>query len=155
MVPGEWHCSPALNVDPAMEYYFKFGIVVHFLQGNDVHYNDTDSDHAVVLSSSWNVAPEQYDYSSDPKNGYINGDVIKISSYEELQEALDTYNVQMGDLLYWVQQNDGRPDHATIISDVKENKLYFAGNTSARFDKEVTADYFLEYQYFYIVRLKR
>lgn len=58
------------------------------------------------------------------------------------------------DLLYWVQQNDGRPDHATIISDVKENKLYFAGNTSARFDKEVTADYFLEYQYLYIVRLK-
>lgn len=49
------------------------------------------------------MANEQYKYFSDPKNGYINGDVIVINNSDEYEEALSNkeQQIQEGDLLFW------------------------------------------------------
>lgn len=43
------------------------------------------------IAPTWRLAQEQYNYFSNEENGYINGDVIKITSADEIAEAIDIY----------------------------------------------------------------
>lgn len=45
------------------------------------------------IAPAWRLAQEQYNYFSNEDNGYINGDVIEITSADEIVEAIDTYNI--------------------------------------------------------------
>lgn len=135
------------------KWILKLGSAEHRVIGNNVYYNATDKKYDVLLSDTWNNADAQYKYFSNSENGYSEGDTIKISSYKELQDALKTYNIQTGDLLYWDDEGDGNANHATIISKVDDG-LYYAGNTSNRFDEKVIAEQFKKYKCLYIVHLK-
>lgn len=80
----------------------------------------------------WRLAREQFNYFSNPDNGYINGDVITITSKEEMHEALTTKNIQKGDLMYFF--NEEGVHHATIISNIGEEGILYSANTNRRFD---------------------
>lgn len=109
-----------------------FGFHYGVQQGTD------DRGNRYTWSNPWGAARDQYEYFSDPKNGYTNG-TIDIGSYNknntsdtervesDIQEAAQT--VQPGDLLYW-DDGDG-VHHATIVTKVKDGEIYYSGNTNA------------------------
>ncbi len=135
-VKGEWYITTALNENLLGGLTLKVGAFVHRLLGNNIHYNNTVKNHDVLLSDTWNDAKAQYDYFSNPDNGYINGEVIHIKTQEELVRAAKEGNIQTGDLLYWDRKGKG-VTHASIISKVAGDEILFAGNTRARFDYSV------------------
>ncbi len=108
------------------------------------------------VTESWRLANGQYEYFSNPKNGFINGKVIKdIKNSNDVKTSLSKYkNIQPGDLLYFLDK-DGKVEHATIITTVENNDIYFAGNTRRRFDyslKESLED--SKYGGVFIIRMK-
>lgn len=80
----------------------------------------------------WRLAKGQFNYFSNPDNGYINGEVLTITSAGEMYEILKTENIQKGDLMYFF--SDEGVHHATIISDIGKQGILYSGNTSRRFD---------------------
>ena len=82
---------------------------------------------------AWRLADEQYRYFSNPDNGYINGDVITLTSTQDIAAVASSGGIQTGDLLYF--STDGLTvHHATIITTVTDNMIYFAGHTSSQYD---------------------
>ena len=153
-VTYEWFCSEKVNASEIEKWVLKIGSKEHQMAGHNVYYNDTDKGHDVLLSDTWNNANAQYKYFANPHNGYSNGDVIKAGSSKEIKEILRNYDIQTGDLVYWSEKGDGYANRATIISKVDENFIYYAGNTSKKFDERITNDKFKRYKCIYIVRLK-
>ena len=93
-------------------------------------------------SQAWTVANEQYKYFSDPKNGYINGDVIVINNSDEYEEALSNkeQQIQEGDLLFWASKENNEKNevyHSTIIVSADNGELCYAGNTTDRVNANV------------------
>ena len=86
------------------------------------------------VTESWSVAQAQYDYFSDPENGYIYGEVIVISDTDDIAAVLEENNIQKGDLMYWSEGSDDEIHHATMISSV-DDTIKYTGNTMTRFDK--------------------
>ena len=74
--------------------------------------------------------------------------------FKILRTSLKNYNIQTGDLVYWSEKGDGFANHATIISKVDENYIYYASNTEKRFDEKIVDEKFQKYSCVYIVRLK-
>ena len=103
---------------------------------------------------AWINANKQYEYFSDEKNGYINGDVIVINKYDEISEAAKnkTDVIQPGDLLDFDFDGDGMIDHATMISKVENGQIYYTGNTVRRFNK-LLKDSYEDGNVLYIVRI--
>ena len=84
-------------------------------------------------SDAWRLANEQYLYFSNPENGYINGEVIIISSADGISSVANNGGVQPGDLLYF--SRDGiTAHHATIITKVENGMIFFGAHTSPQFD---------------------
>ena len=50
-----------------------------------------------------------------------------------MSKVLETENIQKGDLMYFFDEN-GNVHHATIISGINENGIFFSGNTKRRFN---------------------
>ena len=78
------------------------------------------------MTASWIGAASQCTYFSDPKNGYINGDVISITDPNNINYVIENCNVQKGDLLYWEETKNGKKvvTHATIINNVTKNDIF-------------------------------
>lgn len=53
------------------------------------------------MSEAWRLAESQYEYFSNEDNGYINGEVIRITSQKEIKEVMEKYEIQKGDLMYF------------------------------------------------------
>lgn len=85
------------------------------------------------ITEPWRLASKQFEYFSNADNGYINGEVITITSEEEMFKVLKNENIQKGDLMYFFDEN-GNVHHATIISSVRKEGIYYAGNTKRRYD---------------------
>jgi cell wall-associated NlpC family hydrolase len=83
------------------------------------------------------LARKQYQYFSNPSNGYINGEVIIISSSEDIANYAANGGIQPGDLLYFAPDGE-TVHHATIITKVDNNKIYYAGHTNSAFDKPLS-----------------
>ena len=159
MVDNEWYCSGPIT--PSGSYIlpqyswafnlgFRMGIKINMKISNTGNtYYDIKSD--MMMSTTWSSASEQYEYFSDPNNGYINGDVIHVTTPEELEQVS---GVQVGDLIYWDWYNDsdGIVNHATIVSRVDEDgTIYYAGNTGDHLEQK--ASDILSQGEMYIVRL--
>lgn len=150
----EWFCTGDLNATEIEKLILKLGSAEHQILGHNVHYNDLDEEHDVLLSDTWNYANSQYHYFTNPKNGYANGKVLEAGSVQDINNILKNYNIQTGDLVYWSEKGDGFANHAIIISKVDENYIYYAGNTEKRFDEKIVDEKFQRYSCVYIVRLK-
>lgn len=99
--------------------------------------NPTSNPIDYYFSAQWTSANAQYEYFSDKKNGYTATSVIEISSVDEIQAVIESGKIEKGDLLYWSNNNGETVHHATIISNVSENDILFAGHTRSAFDKSL------------------
>ena len=146
----KWYCfEPEEGVIEG--FIIKLGLKMYKPNGDPRYehmiYNRT------LLTDTWNCADAQYKYFTDSKNGFINNkdtDVTKVSSLEELNNVND---LQVGDLLYWDFDGDGKMDHASIVVDGDEGNIKFAANTTDYSDKLVSAGY-QEGNDLYFVRLR-
>ena len=133
--------------------YLRFYTKTTLALLNRLGYDDVYYGNKYLYTGTWSVAEKQYQYFSDPQNGYINGEVIHINSVEELLAAGKTGGIQTGDLLYWAWF-ENTITHATVISKVENGDIFFSGNTSAKFDRLVK-DYLERYEGgIYIIKLK-
>ena len=90
------------------------------------------------VSPAWRLAAEQYKYFSNPENGYINGDVLTVTK-NNISSVARNGGIQPGDLLYFSSAPDKLPYHATIITDVNNDEIYYSGHTKSRFDYPLSA----------------
>lgn len=52
---------------------------------------------------------------------------------DEIAEKVNDYNIQKGDLMYFIDEQ-GNVHHATIISSVINGKIRYSANTTRRYD---------------------
>jgi hypothetical protein len=131
-----WTISERKGLNWIEGFFKKVYLKIHRkLSDSNHYYNASDKTFDVEVSDTWVNASAQYDYFKDPKNGYINGDVIKINSknINEILQNLGDYNIQSADLLYWDWTSNGSIDHATVICSVTESDILYAGNSNTRF----------------------
>lgn len=142
-------CMAAGGLEQNEDWYFEHydnELVTGSLQLYDpfvTYYYDKDGQlttrkEEYSFSGAWALASEQYKYFSNPKNGYINGEVIKIDSYKDIKSVIKNYNIQKGDLLYWSEDGGNSAYHATIINKVSQTDILFAGHTSSAYDKKLS-----------------
>lgn len=103
-------------------------------------------------TEAWRLAEKQYEYFSDSKNGYINGEVIVVGWDTGVKIAASNLNVQPGDLMYFAGENGDEVHHAVIVTKVDENEIYYAGHTSSAYNKPLSQN--LNGEKVLIVRIK-
>lgn len=159
MVDNEWYCIGPVtpqnfNKFPqnmfVSKWAIRFGLKVKYSDNAESNkYYDMRSD--MLMTKTWSAAPIQFEYFSNPNNGYINGDVIHVTTQEELKKVSD---VQVGDLIYWdwYRDSDGIVNYATIVSRIDaDGTIYYAGNTGTHLEQR--ASDILEQGEMYIVKL--
>jgi hypothetical protein len=87
------------------------------------------------VTTTWSVASEQFDFFSNPDNGYIDGNVLSIHSNEDIASAINDSGVQVGDLLYF---GEGENMHSTIITNTENGDIKYSANTKSRKDEFLT-----------------
>lgn len=102
------------------------------------------------VGEPWRLAAKQYEYFSDPDNGYISGEVLTVEA-STISSVAGNSKIQMGDLLYFAEDGTN-PHHATIITKVCGGEIYYAGHTSSRFDKALSEA--IGSEVCYIIRLR-
>ena len=82
------------------------------------------------FTAPWSLANSQFQYFSNPSNGFISGEVIEIhpGSKQDISSAIKQ-NVQKGDLLYWDFEGDKKINHATILTAVTNDAIFYGGHT--------------------------
>lgn len=119
----EWHSYKEFNVD---KHLWDIRSVI-----SSNYWYDWD------ITDTWRLAKNQYYYFADPENGFINGSTIKITDIADIADVVKNYNIQQGDLLYWSSADADDIYHATIISKVDDEMIYYAGNTQRQFDQSL------------------
>ena len=61
---------------------------------------------------------------------------INISETKDIKSAVQTQGIQKGDLMYFSDEG-GNVNHATIISRVDDEMIYYSGNTKRRYDQSL------------------
>lgn len=107
------------------------------------------------ISGAWKLADRQFEFFSSKGNGDINGDVIVIKSVDEIAPKIQAAKdegmpIDVGDLMYFV--SDGKLHHATIVSEMTDNMIRYAGNTAPRHVQDL--DQTLGSESVYIIRMK-
>jgi len=98
----------------------------------------------------WRLAKSQYEYFSNPQNGYINGEVLKFRA-SEIEYYANNGGIQTGDLLYFAGTDGNNLHHATIVTKVENGDIFYAGHTNERFDYSLTGANSNEW--FFVIRL--
>ena len=71
-------------------------------------------------------------------DGFSRG-LVSIDNIDNLNYYISTFEIQKADLLYFSYNSKQEDyDHTAIISKVDENMLYYAANTTDRFDEPIT-----------------
>ncbi len=121
----EWYCKKAKKTSYSLSERVKSWFHSNYRYDWDI-------------GEAWRLANKQYLYFSNPDNGYINGEVITVSSVDDISKIADNGGVQSGDLLFF--SNDGiSAYHAAIITTVDDNMIYYAGHTRSAFDKPLSS----------------
>lgn len=103
------------------------------------------------MTPVWARAKAQYDYFSNRDNGYINGEVITISSINEMREDVKKYDIKPGDLLFWADDENG-VHHSTIITGIsKDGFIKYSGHCNDRVNQLILG---LNGEQLKIVRIK-
>jgi len=89
------------------------------------------------ISESWRLAKKQYEYFSEPTNGFINGAIITISSSTQIASIAANGGIQPGDLLYFSNHNGVH--HATIVTMVDTEMIYYSGHTNSALNKPLSS----------------
>jgi len=138
--PSQWFIMPAANRRnlPAwlMNMYARYSRLAHNI---DMSFNNAALNNlSVYVSRSWNIANNQFDFFSNPNNGFINGPVLTVRRYTDIWAIARNMNVQVGDLIHMDLEGVGVINHAVIVSRVTNYDIYFSGNTSDMLDFSLT-----------------
>ncbi len=113
------------------------------------------------VGEQWRLAKKQYEYFKDYDYGYINGEVIRINRTDDIKSIIKQCNdqgkpIHVGDLMYFADDNKGGVHHATIISKLDEQMIYYSAHTGNCLDKSLSAGFDDNPNdgYVYIIRLK-
>ena len=90
------------------------------------------------FTPAWSLARSQYEYFSNPANGYINGEVIIISGVDQIANAANNMGIQKGDLMYFGSLGASQPHHASIITKIENDEIHFSAHTSSRSNEPLT-----------------
>ena len=119
----EWHTNPTSRAG-----------FVERQKGNQFTFSDT--------GPAWRLANNQCDYF---KEQYNNLEIINKKSTgedaQEIKKAIRNHQIQPGDLLYFthIDKNGNEiVNHATIITSVDDENIYYAGNSISRFDQPLS-----------------
>lgn len=93
------------------------------------------------VSESWRKVKDNLEFFSC-KNYSAN--YFTISNLNNLEHQIKTYNIEKGDLMYLEWHGSNGPHHATIISKVDKNMIYYAGHTGSQIRKPIS-EFFKEY----------
>ena len=111
------------------------------------------------IGGAWRLAHTQYEYFSNPANGYIDGDVITIMDASDISSVLaqcaaEGNPIQVGDLMYFTANGEGGDGthHASIISSVNSQEIKYAAHTLEKFD-ELLVDSHLDDEDVCIIRM--
>lgn len=112
------------------------------------------------VGEPWRKAHAQYEYFASPENGYIRGDVVIISSAEEIPEVLKQCEAEEnpilpGDLMYFTPKGQGGNGtrHAAIVSEVSSDKIRYAAHSQKRCNEILSARQF-KYDDICIIRMR-
>lgn len=114
-----WHCYPR-NVKEVNPIY---ALIFNFIKWS--------------YTPTWSAAKDQYEYLKN--SNIVTGETI-ISTPEDIAAAInDPENpVKVGDVMYLKWEKD-YPHHATIISKIKDDIIYYAAHTDAYDEKPLSA----------------
>ncbi len=97
---------------------------------------------------AWTHSATQFDYFSNPDNGYINGQIIDVYKgqtasgkgsqnipIDDLSAQVSSLGVQPGDLLYFYK--DDGIHHAAVVSEVADGKILYSANSITRYDHDL------------------
>ena len=104
------------------------------------------------VSEAWRLAKAQFEFFSNPDNGFMEGEVLQIWSVEGMEYNVQYNNIQIGDLMYFADRENMEIYHATIISKVENGKIYFAGHTSNRYEQDLSN--YLDEEMVFVVRIR-
>lgn len=126
---------------------------------NDAWYSKKIDDKFDV-GEPWRLAKKQYKYFKNDVCGYKNGEIIKITTKEEVPSVLarcaaEGNPIQMGDLMYFAHkgQGDEGVHHATIISYVDSGCIKYAAHTVSQFDENLINGIHLDNDDVFIIRM--
>lgn len=114
-----WHCYPR-NVKEVNPIY---ALIFNFIKWS--------------YTPAWSAAKDQYEYLKN--SNIVTGETI-ISNPEDIAAAInDPENpIKVGDVMYLKWDKD-YPHHATIISKIKDDMIYYAAHTDAYDEKPLSA----------------
>lgn len=102
---------------------------------------------------AWAAAKDQYEYLKN--SNIVTGETI-LSSIEDISTAINSSEnpVKVGDVMYLKWDKD-YPHHATIISKIEDDMIFYAAHTSPQ-DYKSVAEFFKEYKNgnAYILKIK-
>jgi RHS repeat-associated protein len=108
------------------------------------------------MTKSWSLAKEQFDWITNPDNGYLqeNG-IICFHETKWISWWAENGGIKPGDLIYWYFQENGEITHASIIVEVKDGKIKYAQHTSDKNDGDLE-NAMIENKdcYAYVVKIK-
>ena len=88
---------------------------------------------ATDYTATWAGANAQYQYFSNPNNGYSQ-QTLCFHEAKYIRQWVQSGIIRPGDLLYWDFNGDGVIDHASIIVGVTDNDIIYAQHTTDKSD---------------------
>ncbi|PPK44663.1 amidase domain-containing protein [Clostridium algidicarnis] len=103
------------------------------------------------FSGSWVRPKEQFDYLKS--KGYINGDLITLTSEREMKEAVQKFGIQVGDLMY-LSNDKEKFHHIVVITKIHDNIIYFSAHSNDRINEKLTDKDFFVDDAFIVAKIK-
>ena len=133
----EWHFDRYCNTiaDSWMQAAFNqySGRIVYYDKNGNLTYKPEEYD----FTANWSMANSQFNYFSNPDNGYTSYDEpIIISDVDQIRIAIDL-GVQIGDLIYFSKDGGETVHHAAIINYITYNNIFYAAHSVSAFDKSI------------------
>ena len=120
-----WYYNDYSTVPQTIKYVDEDGNIK-----NDYKYDE--------FTAAWVRAEDQYEYFSNPDNGYINGNPITINPTDDIPSIIQNNNIQEGDLLYWAGSDGTKVHHATIITKITDSEINYSGHTNSANNKPLS-----------------
>ncbi|MDR2196682.1 MAG: amidase domain-containing protein [Coriobacteriales bacterium] len=86
------------------------------------------------VTSTWRLAADQYEYFSNPANGYTREEPLSLTR-GTISFYASTGDIQPGDLLYFAGPEGTNVHHAAAVSRVDASMIYYTAHTEPNFNR--------------------
>ena len=91
------------------------------------------SDYSWKVSASWRLCNDNFKYFK--KSKYAKQVITIYDNKESVKFASN--KLQIGDPIYFDDNNDGIPNHAAIITKIKNKKIYYTAHSTSNMNKDL------------------